>query len=388
MAIHAHKTGLIAFEDGTVFKGRAFGASKTVTGEAVFNTSLTGYQEMFTDPSYHGQILTLTAPQIGNYGITLEDAEASMPYIQGVVVRELSPITSNWRASEDLHTYLVRMGVPGLEGIDTRSITKKLRYQGALKCCLTTEALSAQDAIEKARSSKALKGQDYVQAVSCKTAYDFHTDAYATFFSAKGSEAFYPTIPNKKHYHVAAFDFGAKNSIFKKLTHYGFKVTVVPASESIANIQALKPDCLFLSNGPGDPAAATYAHKTLAALIPHYPTFGICMGHQILTHALGASTFKLKFGHRGANQPVKNLETGKVVITTQNHGFASDPDSLDKAGAIITETNLNDHTVEGLRHAEFPIFSVQYHPEACAGPNDTTFLFQEFYNKVSEFKAR
>jgi carbamoyl-phosphate synthase small subunit len=378
------KQAILALEDGTVLKGLAFGASATVVGESVFNTSMTGYQEILTDPSYYGQIVTMTAPQIGNYGINPYDEESEGPKVSGFVVRELSPISSSWRSKEGLSEYLERHGVPGIEKIDTRSLNKKIREAGALKACLTTEDISAEEAIEKAKAWEGIEGFDYVKHVSTGKLYDFQLrPGEAGYFNVEGNNL-YHHASKKKRYHVAAFDFGAKRSIFRKLLHYGFDVTVLPANTTAEQVKELNPDGIFLSNGPGDPAPLDYIHKTIAQLLPNYPTFGICLGHQMITHALGAKTYKLKFGHRGGNQPVKNLESGKVKITAQNHGFACTTEELEARGAIVTELNLNDQTVEGLRHKEWPVFSVQYHPEAAPGPNDATDLFEEFYKMVAK----
>ena len=381
-------TAILALEDGSVFRGLAFGApATTIAGEAVFNTSMTGYQEILTDPSYFGQIVTMTAPQIGNYGISPEDEESDGPKVAGFVVRELSPIVSNWRSRTGVHEYLLKHGIPGIQEVDTRAITKKLRVDGAMRACLSTEGLSDAEAVARARGWESIVGADYVKDVTCAKSYVWNPQdptniAYLPVGTTLGS---FP-IPQKR-FKVAAFDFGAKHTIFRKLVRHGFDVHVLPANATAAQVKELAPDGVFLSNGPGDPAALRYVHSTVRELLPHFPTFGICLGHQMITHALGASTFKLKFGHRGGNQPVKNLETGKVSITSQNHGFAADPQSLEKAGAVVTEVNLNDGTVEGLRHKELPVFSVQYHPEAAPGPNDADPLFLDFYRLIEARKA-
>lgn len=381
------KSGVLALEDGSVFRGLAFGAARTVSGEAVFNTSMTGYQEVLTDPSYFGQIVTMTAVQIGNYGINEEDVESDGPKVAGFVVRELSPVASNWRSTGDLSSYLSRNNVPGLQEIDTRALTKKLRVDGAMKACLSTEGLSDAEAIDRAKNWEGIVGVDFVKEVSC-------TDRFVWNSSDPTNKSYQPTGTTfgaantpAKTYRVAAFDYGAKRSIYRKLVRHGFEVHVFPANASADEVNEFKPDGVFLSNGPGDPAAVSYAHKTVAGLLPKYPVFGICLGNQMITHALGASTYKLKFGHRGGNQPVKNLETGRVSITAQNHGFAADPKELEARGAIVTEINLNDGTVEGLRHKELPVFSVQYHPEAAPGPSDADPLFVDFY-KLVEARAR
>lgn len=377
-------SGIVAFEDGTIFRSRGFGATATSVGEACFNTSLTGYQEILTDPSYFSQIVTMTAVQIGNYGINSEDVESDGPKVKGFVVREISPITSNWRSNQSVQDFLAEAGIPGVEGVDTRAITKKLRITGAMNACISTEDISDAEAVKKARGFGGLLGVDYVKEVTAKKAYRWDPEQTTCApFTVVGTELNRTQSPEKR-YKLAALDFGAKFSIYRKLQYHGFDVHIFPAATSAKEIHEFKPDGLFLSNGPGDPSAVEYAHKTVKELIEHTPTFGICLGHQIITHALGAKTFKLKFGHRGGNQPVKNLETGKVSITAQNHGFASTRKELEKAGAIVTEVNLNDDTVEGLRLKDRPVFSVQYHPEAAPGPNDADPLFVGFYKLVAE----
>ena len=383
------KPAILALEDGSIFRGRAFGADATVSGECVFNTSMTGYQEILTDPSYFGQIVTMTAVQIGNYGVNDEDTEATAPKATGFVVRELSPVVSNWRSKLSLEAYLAKYGIPGISEIDTRALTKKLRVDGAMKCCLSTLPISDAEAVARAKSWQDMAGADYVKDVSTKTPFLWRPDDPANFnapYLPVGTTMNAPAIPGKK-FRVAAFDYGAKHSIYRKLINHGFEVQVFPATATGEEIREHKPDAVFLSNGPGDPSALPYIHKTVTNLLPDYPIFGICLGHQMLTHALGGDTFKLKFGHRGGNQPVKNLETGRVSITAQNHGFATDAKSLEKTGAIVTEINLNDNTVEGLRHSKLPVFSVQYHPEAAPGPNDADPLFVDFYKMVEARKA-
>jgi len=383
------RPGVLALEDGSVFRGRAFGADATIAGECVFNTSMTGYQEIITDPSYFGQIVTMTAVQIGNYGINAADAEASVPKCSGFVVRELSPVVSNWRSQLSLDDYLKKYGIPGLSEIDTRALTKKLRVEGAMKACLSTLPISDEEALKLARGWRNMAGADYVKDVTSRKPYIWRADDAANFntpYMPVGTTMNAPGVPTK-HFKVAAFDYGAKHSIYRKLVRHGFEVHVLPATADAAQVRELNPDAVFLSNGPGDPAALPYIHKTVTALLPEYPMFGICLGHQMITHALGGTTFKLKFGHRGGNQPVKNLETGKVSITAQNHGFATDPKSIESRGAKVTEVNLNDGTVEGLRHTKLPVFSVQYHPEAAPGPNDADPLFIDFYKLVEARKA-
>lgn len=378
------KSGILALEDGTVFRGVAFGAKKTVVGEAVFNTSMTGYQEILTDPSYFGQIVTMTTPQIGNYGVTPEDEESDGPKVRGFVVRDISPIVSNWRSRQSLPDYLQDNDIPGISGIDTRALTKIIRVHGALKACLSTENISDEEAVRQAQEWEGLVGVDYVKEVTCKEIYKW-TEGPAPF-TVVGT-ALHPERMDRPRYPIVAFDMGAKRNIFRKLTFHGFDVTVVPADTPAQTVRDMNPAGIFVSNGPGDPAAVTYAHTTLAELLPDYPVFGICMGHQVISHALGATTMKLKFGHRGGNQPVKNIETGYVAITSQNHGFASSKESIEACGAVVTEYNLNDQTVAGLRHKDWPVFSVQYHPEASPGPHDSDPLFDHFYDLVAKSQS-
>ncbi|HWA08064.1 MAG TPA: glutamine-hydrolyzing carbamoyl-phosphate synthase small subunit [Opitutaceae bacterium] len=383
------KPAVLALEDGSVFRGRAFGADATIAGECVFNTSMTGYQEILTDPSYFGQIVTMTAVQIGNYGVNDTDTEAAAPKCSGFVVRELSPVVSNWRSQMSLDDYLRRYGVPGISEIDTRALTKKLRVDGAMRCCLSTLPLDDAEAVRRARAWRNMAGADYVRDVTCTAPFLWRPDDPVNHnepYFPVGTTMNAPGVPAKK-FRVAAFDYGAKRSIYRKLVNHGFEVQVFPAAATAEQVREQNPDAVFLSNGPGDPAALPYIHKTVTALLPDYPIFGICLGHQMITHALGGTTFKLKFGHRGGNQPVKNLETGRVSITAQNHGFATDPKSIEQRGAKVTEINLNDQTVEGLRHNTLPVFSVQYHPEAAPGPNDADPLFVDFYRLIEQRKA-
>ena len=383
------KPAVLALEDGSVFRGTAFGADATIAGECVFNTSMTGYQEIITDPSYFGQIVTMTAVQIGNYGVNVEDEEAATPRCSGLVVREVSPIVSNWSSTMSLDDYLKKYGIPGISEVDTRALTKKLRVDGAMKSCLSTLPLTDAEAVKLARNWRDMAGSDYVKDTTCAApyiwqAYDAsrHNKQYLPVGTTQGA-----TITPSKKFKIAAFDFGAKYTIFRKLVRHGFDVQVFPATATHEQVRDAGVDGVFLSNGPGDPAALPYIHKTVTALLPDYPIFGICLGHQMITHAIGGTTFKLKFGHRGGNQPVKNIETGKVSITAQNHGFATDPKSIESCGAMVTEINLNDQTVEGLRHKTLPVFSVQYHPEAAPGPNDADPLFTDFYRMIEKRKA-
>ncbi|MGB6219596.1 glutamine-hydrolyzing carbamoyl-phosphate synthase small subunit [Haloferula sp.] len=376
---------ILALEDGRLFEGRAFGSSGTTTGEICFNTSMTGYQEIITDPSYRGQIVTMTYPQIGNYGVTPEDAESASPHVRGLVIGELSPVASNYRSRQTLADYFTEHGIIGIEHIDTRALTKHLRSLGAMRACITTE-LSAEEAIETAKSSPPMEGSDFVKEVSTKESYTWDQDSRR--FTLPNVVTEQPDnwlpLPPVKH-RIVAYDFGIKYNILRRLRQAGFEVEVVPSTTPASEVLAKKPDGVFLSNGPGDPAALGYIHEEVKQLIGKTPIFGICLGNQILGHVFGGSTYKLKFGHRGGNQPVKDLRSGKISITSQNHGFAVDgtnlPDNVE-----VTHINLNDKTVEGIRHKEHPIFSVQYHPEAAPGPNDATYFFDEFAALIDSTK--
>ena len=363
------RTAKLALEDGTVFTGRAFGTAGTTDGEVVFNTSMTGYQEILTDPSYAGQIVTMTYPLIGNYGINRRDTESKRPQVAGFVIKELSPVYSNYRADLSLDDYLTQTGVIGIQGIDTRALVRKLRIGGAMRGVLSTEVLDDAALVAKARGANGMAGADWVKAVKPAGPYGW-TEAHGDWGQGR--------VERGDGLHVVALDGGAKSNILRHLAERGIRVTVLPMGASAADILAHNPDGLFVSNGPGDPAALDYAVTPIAALLDKVPTFGICLGHQLLGRALGADTFKLKFGHRGGNQPVKNLDTGRVEITSQNHGFAVDRASLERNGGVVTHLNLNDDTVEGFRHATLPVFSVQYHPEASPGPHDAAYLFDAF----------
>jgi carbamoyl-phosphate synthase small subunit len=377
---------LLALEDGQFFEGESFGASGTRVGEVCFNTSMTGYQEVLTDPSYRGQIVAMTYPLIGNYGTNSLDQESRSPHVRGFVIEELSEAPSNWRSEMPLDEYLRKWEIPGAQGIDTRALTRHLRTRGAMKACLTTEQISPEEATRRAAEGEGVIGMDYVREVTTNDIYQWDpndklSEPWSIVTGDGGNKPKLPPI----QFRIVAYDYGIKQNILRLLRQKGFAVTVVPASTPPEQVLALNPDGIFLSNGPGDPAALPYAHQTVHALMGKKPIFGICLGHQILGFAFGGSTFKLKFGHRGANQPVKDLRSGRVAITAQNHGFAVDPKSLPKE-VEITHINLNDDTVEGMRHKELPIFSVQYHPEAAPGPHDASYFFQQFADLIETAK--
>ena len=372
-------TAILALEDGTVFEGMSFGAPVERTGEGVFNTAITGYQEVFTDPSYSGQIVVLTYPQIGNYGTNESDNEAAKPYIEGLVVREFSPLSSNWRADETAQEFLTKAGVPVISGIDTRRLVRHLRSRGVMRGVLSgtgpgAKTPDAKTLIEKAKNSPSMAGLDLATCVSTPTIYGW--DKPVVPCSPSDLEA----APAEIRFHVVAYDFGMKRNLLRRLVHAGCRLTVVPATTSAEDVLALKPDGVFLSNGPGDPEPLTQQAAQVRKLVGKAPIFGICLGHQVLGLALGGKTYKLKFGHRGANHPVLNKVTGKVEITSHNHGFAVDPESLNLNELEITHVNLNDGTLEGFRHRNYPVFCVQYHPEAAPGPHDSRYLFDEFVN--------
>ncbi|HEV3203169.1 MAG TPA: glutamine-hydrolyzing carbamoyl-phosphate synthase small subunit [Gemmataceae bacterium] len=362
----------LALEDGTVYTGRGFGATGEAFGEVVFNTSMTGYQEVLTDPSYKGQIVTMTYPLIGNYGVNPEDRESHRPQVEGFVVRELSRIPSNFRSVGGLDAYLGENHILGIEGIDTRALVRRLRVRGTMTGVLSSTDLDDCSLVHKARTSPGIVGRDLVREVIPSQPFTW-TEGFTCPVQSQ------PLPSRPPNYHVVALDYGMKWNILRCLVQIGCRVTVVPGTASPETVLACNPDGIFLSNGPGDPAPLGYAVETLRGLVGKKPIFGICLGHQLLGLALGAKTFKLKFGHRGANQPVLNNHTRRVEITTQNHGFAVGLDSL-PPDLEPTHVNLNDGTLEGMRHRRWPIISVQYHPEASAGPHDSSYLFEEFRN--------
>ena len=373
---------ILALEDGTWYQGVAAGAPGDTTGEVVFNTSMTGYQEVLTDPSYAGQLVTMTAPQIGNYGVTPTDVESGAPQVAGFVIRDQSAVASNWRSQGTLKEYLTVNHIVAIADIDTRALTRKLRSAGVMRGIIATGANDPQALVERARAVPLMEGADLVKDVTCTAAYDFSLSladavAGATF-------AVTPDRPAGRVFKVAAYDYGIKSNILRRLVAHGCQVRVFPASAPAAEVMAWGPDGVFLSNGPGDPAAVSYAIENVKALVAaNRPIFGICLGHQLLALGLGATTYKLKFGHRGGNHPVKRLSSGQVEITSQNHGFAVDPESL-PADTEITHRNLYDGTVEGLRHTVKPVFSVQYHPEASPGPHDADYLFRQFVDLMAQ----
>jgi carbamoyl-phosphate synthase small subunit len=378
---------ILALEDGRIWRGRGFGAEAEVVGEVVFNTSMTGYQEILTDPSYCGQIVTMTYPLIGNYGTNDEDPESRRVFAEGLIVRELSRAYSNWRAGDSLDHYLKNAGVPGISDIDTRSLVRHIRERGSMRGCLSTVGTDEQTVIERARKAPEMVGLDLASIVTCKEPYvwmDGQASAYGSpglLHMQAGSQA--GSVRYEQRFHVVAYDFGLKHNSLRNLAALGCKVTIVPAHTTAEDVTALKPDGVWLSNGPGDPEPLTDIVENIKKLIARYPIFGICLGHQLMGLAFGGRTYKLPFGHHGGNHPVKDLLTGRVEITAQNHGFAVDADSL-PSDCEITHINLNDNTVEGLRHRSLPVYSVQYHPEAGPGPHDPSHLFEEFVRSMEQ----
>jgi carbamoyl-phosphate synthase small subunit len=391
---------ILALEDGRVFKGRAAGARTRRGGEVVFNTSITGYQEVFTDPSYSGQIVCLTYPHIGNVGTNLDDEESPKPYIEGLITREFSALASNWRSSETAQAYLERYGVPVIWDVDTRALVRHLRDVGALRGVVATDGMAEEKLIAEARALPTMAGLELASRVTSKKQYEwsrgsidlgaraveaergFATTQAASAGASSGSKS-KVAAGSGARYKVVAYDFGIKQNILRLLVDYGCDVTVVPAQTSADDVLALKPNGVFLSNGPGDPEPIGYAVANIRNMLGRVPIFGICLGHQLCGLALGGRTFKLKFGHHGSNHPVQNLRTRKVEITSQNHGFCVDPDSLPASDVEITHVNLNDHTNEGMRHRSLPLFSVQYHPEASPGPHDARYLFDDFISLMN-----
>lgn len=382
---------ILTLADGLVFRGTAFGAEGEAVGEVVFNTSMTGYQEILTDPSYEGQLVAMTYPEIGNVGVNPEDVESRKPFVRGFIVKNYTAQPSNWRAAQPLHEYMRAHGIVGIQGIDTRSLVRYLRDHGAQEGVISTLSDKADELVAKAQASPGVIGRDLVQNVTCAAPYDWDEGlwqlgvGYNREPAKASSRARKKTSLDKRRFFVVAYDYGIKFNILRNLAEAGCQVRVVPAATTAEDVLALNPDGIFLSNGPGDPDAVPYAKENVRKLIGKKPVFGICLGHQIMGLALGGRTYKLKFGHHGGNQPVMDLTTGKVEITSQNHGFAVDAESL-KGSAEVTHMNLNDNTVEGLAHRDLPIFSVQYHPESSPGPHDASYLFRRFTDMMAKHR--
>ncbi|HYL99274.1 MAG TPA: glutamine-hydrolyzing carbamoyl-phosphate synthase small subunit [Blastocatellia bacterium] len=374
---------ILALEDGRVWRGAGFGAEAEVTGEVVFNTAMTGYQEILTDPSYCGQIVTMTYPLIGNYGVNTKDVEARKTFAEGFVVRELSRTVSNWRSDESLDHYLKSGGIPGIAEIDTRSLVRHIRERGSMRGCLSTKHTREDQLVAKARKAPEMVGLELASVVTCNESYAW-TDSQRGVY---GSPSDLHSGANPTGYHIVAYDFGLKHNSLRHFAALGCKVTVVPSGTSAEDVSSLRPDGIWLSNGPGDPEPLTGVIANLQKLIGRYPIFGICLGHQLLGIAMGGRTYKLPFGHHGGNQPVKDLSTGRIEITAQNHGFAVDANSL-PPDVEVSHVNLNDGTVEGLRHKSKPVFSVQYHPEAGPGPHDAAYLFDRFMGLIKKTPGR
>jgi carbamoyl-phosphate synthase small subunit len=385
---------ILVLEDGATFEGKAFGGPGETTGEVVFNTSMTGYQEILTDPSYRRQIVVMTYVEIGNYGTNPQDEESLKPQVAGFVVREVSPVYSNFRSQISLDEYLLKNNIVGISEVDTRSLTRHIRSLGAMRGIISTEDFDKENLLKKVKNSPLMVGWDLAKEVTCGRPYwweneDESLEWQKSYFTAEGRpqpNSTFQQLAGPDRPLVVAFDCGIKYNILKNLAGAGFRVKVVPATTTFEEVQQLSPDGIFLSNGPGDPAAVTYLVETVKKLLGKYPIFGICLGHQILGLALGGKTYKLKFGHRGANHPVMNLKTKRISITVQNHGFAVDPDSFSDQQVEITHLNLNDKTVEGLRHKKIQAFAVQYHPECSPGPHDSLNIFDDFKKMLLDFK--
>ncbi len=373
---------VLALADGRIFEGTSFGAQGEVTGEIIFNTSMTGYQEVITDPSYCGQMVVMTYPLIGNYGVNSEDFESDRPHLSSLIIKELSSISSNWRSQDTLHNFLTNHAIPGVHGIDTRALTRHIRKTGAQQSILSTLDTNTESLVQKAKQLPSLKGRDLVKEVTCKEPYEWQGEKWEKKNKINTDQK---NISSKNLIFIVAYDFGIKRNILRMLKQSGCNIKVVPASMPADEVLAMGPDGVFLSNGPGDPTAVPYAVNNVKHLIGKLPLFGICLGHQILTLALGATIYKMKFGHHGGNQPVMNLKTRRVEITAQNHGFAVEPSSIN-TDCSVTSINLNDNTIEGISHNSLPIISIQYHPEASPGPHDSSYIFKEFIDLIENLR--
>jgi carbamoyl-phosphate synthase small subunit len=373
---------VLALADGRIFEGTSFGAQGEVTGEIIFNTSMTGYQEVITDPSYCGQMIVMTYPLIGNYGVNPEDFESDRPHLSSLIIKELSSISSNWRSDDTLHNFLTNHGIPGVHGIDTRALTRHIRNTGAQQAILSTLDTNPESLVQKAKKLPCLTGRDLVKEVTCKEPYEWHEEKWGNKNKINSDQK---NINPKNSIFIVAYDFGIKRNILRMLKQSGCNIKVVPAAMPADEVLAMRPNGVFLSNGPGDPTAVPYALNNVKYLIGKIPLFGICLGHQILSLALGATIYKMKFGHHGGNQPVMNLKTRRVEITAQNHGFGVEPSSIN-TDCSITSINLNDNTIEGISHNSLPIISIQYHPEASPGPHDSSYIFKEFIDLIEKLK--